>query len=166
MTVVCLNFDSDPDDVPIVRNNGVTIHHNGCSTHLIHDYNNGKVTLQVSADLALLAQSWKRLSDLSSKISDLISDKWKACRFEVVMYCAHCLFLRDPSPETQANPTWLRKTYRSGRTEGIQSWTDDGSKLVSCRRCATNIKDVRPTVPKPFRHPCKFINLLTETLFN
>ena len=161
MTVVALNFDFDPDDVPVVRKNGVTIHHSGCSTHLIHDYNNKKATLQVSTTLALLAQSWKRLLDLSIKISDLIFTTWKACRSEVLIYCAHCLYLRDPSPETAANPPWLRRIYQKDNTDSIQSWTDNGFKLVSCRRCATNNKVAKCTVPKPLKHPCEFARLLS-----
>ena len=155
MTVAALSCDSEPYDVPVVRQNGVSIQHSGCSTYLIHDYNNQKVTLQVSTDVEMLAQSWKRLLNITKQVKKLVSDTWKACHSEIVIYCAHCLFLRNQRPAYDADPHWLDCIYRNDNTAEIKSLTNYDSKLVSCRRCSVDVKDLRPTVPKPFRMPCK-----------
>lgn len=153
MTVAVLNHASDPNSVITVAKNGATVRCQGYSTHFVHDHNTNKVTLQIATTLSLLAKSWKNLLETSKSVLN-VTNTWKACHAEVVIYCAHCLFLRDPNPAYEVDPSWLHTIYQN-KSEENASLTTYGSQLVSCRRCATNIRDLRPTVPKPFRIPCE-----------
>ena len=154
MTVVILNNTLGQHDEFNVFKNGVTVEHDGHATHFLHDYNNMKVTLQVSTPLELYEKSWKHLQETSKKILDLLPKVWTASRTEVVVYCTHCLFLRHPNPWSDVNPEWLSDIHMY---KSATSWTTYSSKNVSCRRsgCNNSGKARKLTVPKPFRIPCK-----------
>ena len=126
----------------------------------MHDYNNRKVTLQVSTSLRLLERSWKHLLETSKNILDLLSKVWTASPTEVVIYCAHCLYLRHPNPSYEADPKWLHCLFENKSAEEVNSWTTFNSQNVSCRRSVTNSREVKLTVPKPFRIPCELSMLV------
>ena len=155
MTTVILNHTLGPHDIFHVVKNGATVAHDGNSTHFVHDYNNRKVTLQVSTSLKLLEQSWKHLVETSKNILSLVSKVWTAAHTEVVVYCAHCLFLRHPNPSYEADPNWFLDTHEGQSAEFTNIWTTYDSQNVSCRRCTKNSKILKLTVPKPLRIPCK-----------
>ena len=150
MTVVVLNHTLGPHDTYKVAKNGATVEHDGNSTHFVHDYNNRKVTLQVSTSLELLETSWRHLLDLHKHLRDLLSKTWTACHTEAVVYCSHCLFLRHPNPSFEAEPRWFRINEEKS-AEKIKLWTTFNSQKVSCRNC----KSLKLIVPKPLRIPCK-----------
>ena len=159
MTVVVLNHTLGPNDVYKVAKNGASVEQNGNSTHFVHDYNNRKVTLQVSTSLELLEKSWRHLVEVYKSIKDLLSKVWTACHTEVVVYCAHCLFLRHPDPSCEPEPKWLRIISENKSAEEVKMWTTFNSENVSCRRCQNRSEHRKLTVPKPFRIPCELLTL-------
>ena len=97
MTVVVLNCHASSVYNPVtVRRDGTTVRIGDMATHLIHDHNNSKATLQVSCSLKLLERSWRHLLGTAKNILELLSKVWKACRPEIAIYCSHCLFLNNP----------------------------------------------------------------------
>ena len=94
MSVAALQFDPDPTYFVNVANNGVTIQHGRSTTHLLHDWNDGKVTVQLSTPIELIGSSWKRLIGLTKFVIDGTISVWKATRPVLVVYCSHCLFKR------------------------------------------------------------------------
>ena len=156
MTVVILNHTLDKHDTFQVARNGATVEHDENSTHFVHDYNNRKVTLQVSTSLEHLEKSWKHLLDTSKSIRNLLSKVWKASHPEIVVYCAHCLFLRHPNPSYEPEPEWFHVICDNTAAEEINSWTTFNSTNVFCRRSINDSNTLRRrTVPKPFRIPCE-----------
>ena len=152
-TVVVLNRVTSPrSDVKVTRN-GATVKHGASSTHIVHDYNTRTVTIQVSTTVELLGQSWKKLLGITLNVTDLLSETWRACRFEVLVYCAHCLFLQEPSPSYEVDPDWL---YFISERRDSETGSDDspftGLDPVTCKNC----QDVTPTIPTPLRFPSKY----------
>ena len=156
MTVVVLNCNADDVYNPVtVTRNGATVRTGDMATHLIHDHNNSKATLQVSCSLKLLERSWRHLLDTVKKIVELLSEVWKACRPEIAIYCSHCLFLNNAHPARDVNPKWLKLIYQSTSSQEVKALTTFDSKRVACESCSTNNSELKPTVPRPLRVPCK-----------
>lgn len=142
MTVAVLNYTFDFASDVEVRKNGATVYHDEGSTHIVHSYNSKKITLQVSTSVQLLESSWRHLVETRQCILDLLSHSWKAYCAETLVYCSHCLFLRDPSPDYDPDPCWLISPDATRQTE---AW------LGCCRRHSTLREEKRPTVPKYLR---------------
>ena len=141
-----------------VKQDGVTIHHGESSTHLLHDYKDRKVTLQVSTSIKELGVSWKRLLDTTEHILLVINSVWIACRTSVKIYCAHCLFLKDSDPDFEVDPDWFHPVYDSpNNKDRVVSSAKDfaGVQPVTCGRHAAISKSFKPTVPKPLKFPCE-----------
>ena len=149
MTARVLSHKTSPRDTFWVAKDGATVEHDGNATHFVHDYNKRKITLQVSTSLKLLENSWKHLLNVAKSVLDS-----SQARTEVVIYCAHCLFLRAPDPSYEAEPEWLHLILENEPAEKLSFWTTFNSENVSCRNFSSS-KSLRLTVPKPFRTPCK-----------
>ncbi|XP_067935178.1 malignant fibrous histiocytoma-amplified sequence 1-like [Watersipora subatra] len=150
MSVAVLNSNLEQFDTLIVAKNGVTVQQEVCATHMVHNYNTKKVTLQVSTSVELLAVSWNRLIITAKKVIQLLFRVWKASHVEVLVYCAHCLFVRDPNPSFEVDPDWFLPIE-----EVNEVTTFAGTELLACRRCATSgAKVIKRTVPKPLKLPC------------
>ena len=156
VTVAVLNQSLTEFDVPYVKRNGLTIRQDQTALHLVHDFNNGKITVQVSTSVQYLGESWKLLVKTTIAILELLSKTWKACHVELLLYCAHCLFLRDVQPDFKPDPEWFYEIYNQNSPASLDSMYS-GVKLVPCRRCLDHNKELYPSVPKPLRFPCKFM---------
>ena len=152
MTVVVLNetFTSS-DDIEVAKN-GATIRHGENTTYFIHDYNTRHVTVQVSTSLGLLGRSWRELLRVTKAILDLLAKVWKACRAEVILYCAHCLLLKAPTPARDVSPHWL---YTEGERD--QRHCTSELEFVPCRRRGPSQKPMVATIPKVLKYPCKWV---------
>lgn len=160
MTVAVLNRTSSLYNKVLVRKNGASIYHGASTTHLVHDYNNRKITLQVSTDADDLASSWEHLLANVHCVLQLLFSVWKACQVELITYCSHCLYLRDPTPAHDVDPDWAlpllqtkRMEYRDVLCEVIFS---SGVQPVSCSQHTVHHNQQQPTVPKPLQFPCKY----------
>ena len=151
VTVAVLNHSLTKSDSPYVKRNGLTIKHGQSATHLVHDFNNDKITLQVSTPTRLIGKSWKRLSETTAAVLDLISKTWKACHVEVLVYCAHCLFLGNARPTITPDPDWFYDFYQ--KSTSIESMFSGIDPVT----CDDNLQ-LQPSVPQPLRFPCKFIS--------
>ena len=140
-----------------IARNGATVHYGKVSTHLVHDYNTRKITLQVSTTIELLSKSWKRLHKAGKDILSLLSSTWKACHPEVLIYCAHCLFRRDPKPDHYVNPYWFDPDNLQEKPIMRDATSFGGVEPETCMRCLTNEKISKPSVPRPLRRPCKLL---------
>ena len=156
VTVAVLNHSLDEFDNPSVKKNGLTIQHGESATHLVHDFNNSKITVQVSTPVKLLGPSWELLVKTVLTILNLISKTWKACHVEVLIYCAHCLFLRDVKPAYAPNPKWFQDINKQKSSIDDLKKKYSGIEPVPCERCQAS--DL--SVPKPLRFPCKYFSLL------
>ena len=158
-TVAFLNLLLNASNTFNLARNGATVYHSSSSTHLFHDINNRKITLQESTNPGSLGSSWKNLLETARQIISVLSHHWKACRVSVKIYCSHCLFLRDPIPAHKIDPDWFHPVYEASSSIKIRSLkkVEDfcGAEPVSCRRHAIHYKDPRPSVPKPLVFPCK-----------
>ena len=159
MTVVVMNHTLSPTSSTNFAKNGVAIHHGESATYLVHDCNARKVTLQVSTTVELLGTSWKHLLDTASHILVLLSEVWKACHASILVYCSHCLFLRDPEAAYEVDPVWFYPIYKSSSADGpttlVNTCSFSGVEPVTCRRHVACSKDSKPTVPKPLLYPCE-----------
>lgn len=157
ITVAVLKKASDNFSSAQVNKNGATIHRGQTATHFIHDYNTGKMTLQVSTAVNFLGDSWKHLLNLATVIVEQLSTTWKACHVEVLMYCAHCLFLRDVNPAYEVNPFWFSNICQSGDPETSLAVKLSllGLEPVLCKNSAPNKKMI---VPSALVLPCKLFS--------
>jgi hypothetical protein len=156
VTVAVLNRTHSPFSAIKVTRNGATIRQDECATHLFHDYNARQITLQVSTTVELIGHSWKHLLETAEIVLNLLTSVWKACRPEVLVYCAHCLFLRNTNPAYTADPNWFYPAnHRSIDVDASKMTTFSGVGLVPCTRCATYDGALKPSVPKPLMFPCK-----------
>ena len=158
-TVAFLNLLLNDCNTFNLARNGATVYHSSSSTHLIHDSNNRKITLQESTNPTSLGSSWKNLLETASKIISVLSHHWKASRVSVKIYCSHCLFLRDPNPAHKIDPDWFHPVYNGSSSINMRSLknVEDfcGAEPVSCRRHTIRYKDPKPSVPKPLVFPCE-----------
>ncbi|XP_067947674.1 malignant fibrous histiocytoma-amplified sequence 1 homolog [Watersipora subatra] len=135
--------------------NGTTIRQKLGATHLVHDCNAGRVTLQVSTSVEFLGNSWKHLLSSASTICKLLFDVWKVCRIDARIYCACCLFRNEPNPAHEDNPDWFRFMLQTKDAEVSKVSTYSGLDRVFCHRCAaTNTDLLQDGVHTPFRFPC------------
>ena len=155
-TIAVLKREICPLDAMTVTRNGATVHYGESSIHLVHDYNTRKITLQVSTGIKPIGASWKRLLETAREILSLLLRTWKACHTEVVIYCAHCLFKRDPKPAYYANPYWFPLVNPAEKKDAKPITTFTGIEPVACTRCATGKQRFKPSVLKPLRLPCKY----------
>ena len=154
-TVAVLKQQRCPLNAIKVTRNGATVSHGRHSIHLIHDYNTKKITVQVSTATEILAKSWRLLSETTKLVLDLLSDTWKATHIEVLVYCAHCLFLCDPDPDYHSNPHWFHPVSSQGKgTDGSHVF-ESGLEPVVCMQCTARDKLLTPTVPGLLRSPCE-----------
>ena len=139
-----------------IARNGVAVHHGGSTTYLVHDYNSKTITMQASTDIEHLGDSWK---NLLQKVKDILSEllkTWKACHPEIRVYCSHCLFLSEPNPSSDIGPSWFPSSWKTlGSVEVADVIPYTGIELVSCKRHEVSIAETKPSVPTPFRFPCK-----------
>ena len=158
LTVAFLNQSTSKSSLSTVHiaRNGAAVHHGKSTTYLVHDYNNKTITLQVSTDIEHLGGSWKNLLQKVKNILSELLKTWKACHPEIRVYCSHCLFLREPSPTTDIGPSWFPSSWKTlGSVEVADVIPYTGIELVSCKRHEVSIAETKPSVPTPFRFPCK-----------
>ena len=147
-----------------VTKNGATVSYGRCSIHLIHDYNTKRITVQVSTATEILAKSWRLLSETTKIVLDLLSNTWKATHIEVSVYCAHCLFLRDPDPDYHSNPHWFHPNSSQGKCADGSHVFESGVEPVVCMQCTARDKLLTPTVPGLLRSPCEWLFLINKCL--
>ena len=159
MTVVVMNQTLSPTSRANVTRNGATIHDGESTTYIVHDSIARKVTLQVSTTTELLGNSWKHLLDTAQHILTLLSEVWKACHASILVYCSHCLFLRDPEAAYEVDPDWFYPVYKrssvDGPTTSVNTCSFSGLQPVTCSQHEANSKDSKPTIPKPLVFPCE-----------
>ena len=169
VTVAVLNDLLTDSSIPDVRKDGLKIQQLQHTIHLVHDFNNGKITLQVSSSANVLERSWTILLTTACTILELILKTWKACHVEVFVYCAHCLFLRDDIPETEIDPYWFHEIYKQKSLAILDSMHPE-EDLVPCERGLEYNEDSNPFVPTPLRFPCKclltLVFILDQSYYN
>ena len=169
VTVAVLNLSTNDCSTLKVTRNGATVRNGENAIHVVHDYNDRKVSLQASTTVEMLGRSWQKLLELAKHILALLSSVWKACRVEVLVYCARCLFLRTVDPGYDVDPEWFcrmckvdvdsenddEEYFENGGRDETPNFS--GLDLVYCKRCSTSVEELIPTVPKPLKYPCEYI---------
>ena len=156
ITVAVLKFRPDPTHSVKLAKNGTTIRHGSNSTHLIHNYINRQVTIQISTPVELIGSSWQRLIELAHYIIDNTTAVWKASRPEIVIYCSHCLFIRNCNPDCHVNPSWFKCSHHEVADDNQHTAMTyfSGIEPVKCAN-AELTRHGEFTVLKPLKFPCK-----------
>lgn len=163
LTVAVLNHTYSLYNKVLVKKNGASIYHGASTTHLVHDYNSRTITLQVSTDIEDLGCSWLHLLASVHCVLQLLFDVWKACRVELLTYCAHCLYLRDPNPAYDVDPDWALPLLQSRTIATVDVFSElilsSGVQPVSCPRHTARSNLQKPTIPRPLQFPCEYLSI-------
>jgi len=135
------NFSSDSAS-PVVKKNGVSVHHDGYVCRLTHDYMSSTASVTVSSTPENICSMWEKIIQITNSTLTYVLNTWSACRPVTFSICAHCLLIENPNPEKITNPKWIVRSLDITPTPPKQR----SESQIEC-----NKRRIFPV----FRYPCK-----------
>ena len=121
-----LDINSNPFCVSEVGRNGATVvQSNGVINHLIHSFDDKRVTLIALTPAKKIDELWAGQLELPQKLVSELKSVWKAVRYETIFFCSHCVLSDKQSPATAVDPDWFQPSTEHDKDAPSLSYTGD-----------------------------------------